>query len=90
MDLVLPEAEEEVRRHLRILERLEEQDIEDSELLAVLKVGEIETNPRELAILFQQQYRKWQRSLANIFGVQPNPFDSRFAGMGVSIPVVHG
>jgi hypothetical protein len=90
MNLVLPAAEPEVRRHLRILDGLEEQDIEDAELLAVVKVGEIEVNPKELMVLFQQQYRKWRASLANLFGVRPNPYDERFVGLGVNVPVIHG
>lgn len=90
MNLVLPAAEFEVRRHLRILDRLEEQDVEDSELLAVLEVGEIKINPNELSVLFKQQYLKWRASLANIFGVKPNPYDERFVGLGLNVRVAHG
>ena len=87
MNFVLLEAEPELRRHLRILDGLEEQDLNDTELLAVLEVGEIKINPDELRKLFTQQYRKWRASLANLLGITPNPYDQRFAGMGVNVPV---
>lgn len=88
MNFVLLEAEPEVRRHLRILDAIEEQNVNDLELLAVMEVGEIKVNPQELKVLFRQEYRKWQGSLGNLLGVTPNPFDQRFKGTGVNVPVM--
>ena len=57
------------------------------ELLAVLQVGEIQVNPNELKVLFRQEYRRWRSSLANLLGIIPNPYDQRFQGIGVNVPV---
>ena len=87
MNLVLPEAEVEARRHLSILDGIEEQQICDHELLAVTKVGEIDVRGDEQEAL-DKRYQHWRNALANIMGVIPNPFDKRFQG-GINVSVRH-
>jgi hypothetical protein len=87
-DRVLLDAEPEVRRHLRILDRIEDQMIDDLELLAVEGVDEIKVRKDEQAALWDQ-YEHWRRSLANIFGVMPNPFDQRLKSKGINVSVQH-
>ena len=81
MNRLLPEAYDEVRRLLSILDGVEQQIVEDQELLAVSKVDEIDIRPDEFKQLIKQ-YLWWQSSLANMFGVTPNPFDMRFVSWG--------
>lgn len=90
MNLLLPEAEGEARRHLTILDDIENQLNEDRELLAVTAVDEIKINPDEMRKL-RKEYQYWRHSMANLFGVYPNPFDKRWivAEGGVNVPVVH-
>lgn len=94
MDKLIPAAAPMVRRHLEILERIEMQGIDDYELMAVVKVDEIEVNKDEHKQLFGSDgYMRWRASLANLFGILPNPFDMRFsgiAGKGINGRVVHG
>ena len=87
MNLVLPEAEVEARRHLSILDGLETQMVCDHELLAVEQVGEIKVRKDEQEAL-DKRYEHWRNALANVMGVIPNPFDKRFQG-GVNVPVRH-
>jgi hypothetical protein len=93
MNRLLPEAYDEARRLLTILDGVEQQIVEDQELLAVSKVDEIDIRPDEFKQLVKQ-YLWWQASLANMFGVPPNPFDQRFSpygggGMGINVNVQH-
>jgi hypothetical protein len=88
MDLVLVPAEPEVRRHLGILDCIEDQMNADRELLAVNEVGEIKVRGTEMKEL-RVEYQYWRKSLANLLGVYPNPFDKRFESGGVNIPVHH-
>lgn len=92
MNRLLPEAYDEVRRLLVILDGVEQQIVEDQELLAVSKVDEIDIRPDEFKQLVKQ-YLWWQASLANMFGVPPNPFDQRFASYsgagGINVNVQH-
>lgn len=81
MNRLLPESYDEVRRLLAILDGVEQQIIEDQELLAVSKVDEIDIRPDEFKQLIKQ-YLWWQASLANMFGVTPNPYDQRFVSWG--------
>jgi len=79
MDKLLPAAAPEVRRHLEILERIECQGVEDYELMAVTKIDEIEINKDEHRQLWGNAgYMRWRASLANLFGIIPNPYDQRF------------
>lgn len=87
MNRVLPEAETEVRRHLAVLDKIESQQIDDMELLLVDKIDEISIRQTEQKEL-REQYVYWARSLANMFGVYPNPFDKRFyqtSGVNISV-----
>lgn len=85
MDRVLEAALPELRRHLRILDQIEEQMVEDLELMAVNGLGEIQVNQREQHQLWQN-YLRWVGSLCNILGVYRNPYDKR-GGTGLNIPV---
>ena len=85
MDVLQASAEEEVRRHLRILEKLEEQMVDDLELLAMSKADEIEFRPDEHKLL-KKEYVYWQGSLGNLFGCIPNPFDMRNRSGGINVP----
>jgi hypothetical protein len=86
MRRVLESALPEVRRILSILDQLEEQMVADHELLAVQALGEITVNPREQAQL-TGRYDYWVGALANVMGVERNPFDKRnpFAGLNVAV-----
>jgi hypothetical protein len=86
MDNILAESEELVRKHLRILDKIQEQQVEDLELLALSEAGEIKFNPAEQKML-DREYVKWVGSLANLFGIIPNPFDQRFKMLGINAPV---
>jgi hypothetical protein len=86
MNRILPEAEGEVRRHLAILDATEAQMLDDRELLAVNKVDELGIRPTEMKEL-RNEYLYWRMSLCNLLGVYPNPFDRRFANMGINVAV---
>lgn len=86
-DLVLPEALTEARRHISICDSIESQMICDHDLLAVKKVGEIETREDEHDKL-RREYDHWRNALANVLGIYPNPFDKRFTG-GANVRVSH-
>lgn len=90
MDKVLMAAEPQVRRHMQILDKIEEQMIGDQEILAVDVVGEITLRKTEMPEL-RKEYKYWQASLANLLGVYPNPFDKRndATSGGVNVPVNH-
>jgi hypothetical protein len=87
MNRVLVEAENQVRRHIGILDKIEAQMIDDQELLAVDGVDEIKIRPTEMKEL-RTEYQYWQRSMANLLGTYPNPFDRRFGSM-VNVGVSH-
>jgi hypothetical protein len=88
MDNILAESEELVRKHLAILDKIQMQQIDDLELLALLEADEIKFNPDEQKKL-DREYFKWVGSLCNLFGCIPNPFDQRFKAMGgVNVPVI--
>lgn len=88
MDLVLVEAEVEARRHVSILDRIEGQMVEDHDLLAVEKVGEITIRKDEQNQL-RKEYEYWRNALANVMGIYPNPWDKRFGINPVNVPVRH-
>lgn len=90
MKRVLVEALPELRRHLQILNQIEDQMVEDHELLAVQKLGEITIDPDEQDKL-TRRYNYWVDSLANIMGVYRNPFDKRLGkggGGGLNVAVM--
>jgi len=93
MNLVLPEAESEVRNHIAVLNNIEAQMSCDHELLAVTQVGEISIREDEQEAL-DKRYLRWRRGLGNLLGVYPNPFDRRYpgdstGGQAVNVPVRH-
>jgi hypothetical protein len=83
MDRILDAALPEVRRHIQILDSIEEQMVGDHELLAVEKLGEITVNTKEQYRL-TQRYDYWVNSLCNLLGVYRNPFDRRIGGGGAT------
>ena len=87
MNRVKDSALVQVRRHIQILDTIEQQKVDDLELLAVNKVGEIDIRPDEQQAL-DGQYLRWQASLANLLGIYPNPWDKRNAG-GINVPVLN-
>lgn len=87
MDRVLEDELPQVRRHLAILDKFEQQMIDDVELMAINRIDTIEVNQKEQAQLLVV-YDYWRKSLANLFGVTVNPSDQRFmGGMGVNVVV---
>jgi hypothetical protein len=86
MDRILADAEPEVRRQLAILDRIEELDVDGLEDVEVEQIGEITIDAKFYEKRWKQ-YDRWRRSLANLFGIAPNPFDQRLAAMGISVPV---
>lgn len=88
MDRILEEAVPEVRRHLQILDGLEDQMVNNHELMQIQKIDTIVVNStgahREQKEL-RKAYDDWVDSLANLFGVIRNPFDKRLRNYGRSI-----
>ncbi len=87
MNKVLLSAVPELERILGILDGIEQQSVDDLELLAVNKVGEIDINQgvqRQLVV----QYDRWLGALENLLGVPRNPYDKRQSGGGINARVV--
>lgn len=74
---ILPQAEEEFRRHLKILDEHECQILEALPNVQVESLGTIKINLKAFRA-YLQQYRFWCASLANLMGITPNPFDQRW------------
>lgn len=89
MTLVLPEALPQYRKILGFLDQTEQQKIDDQELLAVDKVGDINIRQKEMEQL-SQAYRYWQGRLANMLGVMVNPYSkvAEDSGGGAFTPVI--
>ncbi len=90
-DKILQPADVLVRKYLCQLDKIEAQVFEGSDLADVLETGATKVNPERLKEL-AKYYRLAQQSLANLFGVIPNPFDLRDwvmtgAGGGLNCPV---
>lgn len=87
MNRVLEEALPEVRRHLQILDTIEDQMVQNLELLQIKKIDTIEVNStgsdREQKQIVKV-YDRWVESLANLLGTYRNPFDKR-KGSGGSL-----
>lgn len=86
MNVIRPEAEPQIRRHMQILDGIEAQMIDDLELLAVSAVDEITIRPDEQGQL-EGRYLYWRDSLCNLLGIFPNPFDKRFMNSGINTGV---
>jgi len=81
---ILPQAEPLFRRHLKILEALECQILDYAPNVAVESIDTIKIDPKAFKQTVEQ-YRYWGKSLSNLMGIVPNPFDQRFNdwnGMG--------
>ena len=87
MNRVLAAAEVQAKNIVAKLDLIEEQMTADLELLAVTKVAEIEINDKEMPKL-RREYRHWQKTLGNLLGIPPNPYDQRFSN-SLSVPVEH-
>lgn len=77
MDKVLDAALGKVRSVIQVLEKLEQQMVDDQELLAVNQVDEIGIRGTEMREL-REEYQFHRNGLANLLGIYPNPFDKRF------------
>lgn len=95
MNKMLQEAIPLVRKYLAVLDAIESQMVGDMELLAIISIDEIEIRPKEMNDL-RREYLHWRATMANAFGVQPNPYDQRFSGYGgggagpnLNVPVIH-
>ena len=88
MDRLLPEALSKFREILTILDTIEQQKVADLELLAITSLGSINIQRDEQKLL-NQQYLEWRQALCSMLGIQPNPFDNRFGGMGINCHVIH-
>lgn len=87
MNQVKDEALGLIRELINVCDSIEAQMIEDHELLAVTKVGEIEIQPKEQEKL-DLRYDRWVGKLANALVVSRNPFDASM-GPGVNVGVRH-
>lgn len=76
MNKVLPAAIPLLDRILGNLETIEQQGVDDLELLAVMRVGDIDVAPNEHSKLLKQ-YDHWVGALCNLLGIQRNVFDKR-------------
>lgn len=81
MQRVLAAAEDQYRVILARLDAIEAQIVENTENLAVESIDEIKINPKEFEHLLNR-YMYWRTSLANLLGIQPNPYDQRFGSWG--------
>lgn len=85
MNRVLEAAVPEVRRHIQILDGIEDQKIQNLELLQITSLGEIAVNstgPDREQVQLEQQYDYWVAALANLLGCYRNPFDKRKTARG--------
>jgi hypothetical protein len=81
-NFILPTAEARLRKMLDRMDQIECQIEDNMENLEVSKIGEIEVRPDTFEQL-RKRYLWWQGAIANMLGVQPNPFDFRpWLGMG--------
>lgn len=87
MDKILPGAIPLLDRILTNLEIIEQQSVDDLELLAVNRVGDIEVSDKEHSRLLKQ-YDRWVGALCNLLGIQRNVFDKRGQGSSLNARVV--
>lgn len=86
MNRILEEAIPELRRHLSILDQIEEQSIQNIELLQITKIDTIvvnSTGPDREQRQIRETYNYWVDSLCNIMGIARNPFDKRLKNFGL-------
>jgi hypothetical protein len=89
-DRLLPTNYAAFRQLLDRLDGIEQQIEDDTENVAVDQLGDITLRKDEFPQLVRR-YLWWQRKLANMLGIVPNPFDQRFnswnGGGGVNVRV---
>lgn len=86
MNKIAPESEGTFRGLLDKLDGIEAQMIQDQPNIAAKQVGNVTPNQDEFKQLIYQ-YQYWQGQLSNMLAVPVNPFDKRFAAMGINCPV---
>lgn len=86
MNKIAPESEGTFRGLLDKLDGIEAQMIQDQPNIAAKQVGNVTPNQDEFKQLIYQ-YQYWQGQLSNMLAVPVNPFDKRFASMGINCPV---
>jgi hypothetical protein len=86
MTQALPEIESQVRLLLQRLDQTEAQMFDNQELLAIDGIGSIQIR-KDGQPKTRDQYAYWAAALGNIFNVEPNPYDQRFMGNGINVPV---
>jgi hypothetical protein len=84
---LLPEAIPQVRKLLQYCECTEEQKFGSQANAVVKSVDGIAMGGVEEQALLAKGYDHWRAALANMFGVPPNPFDMRYGGGRLNIPV---
>lgn len=84
---VAPSAEGLLRKWLQVLNAIDAQRTSTLEDLEVLKIGDIEINPRNQALL-RAQYDEYVDRLSTLLGVPRNPFDKRLNGGGLNVSVI--
>lgn len=85
---LLPAAIPQVRKLLRYCECTEEQRFTSQPNAVVKKVDGIEMGFAEEQEMLAKNYDYWRSALANMFGVMANPFDRRYGGASLNIPVM--
>ena len=87
MDRLLESSLPRFRKLLRVLDQIQDQQIDDLEFLAVETLGDIKVNLNEQKQLIRN-YDYWVAQLANFLGCPRNPFDKRLtstSGINVSV-----
>lgn len=84
---LLPEAIPKVRELLEELDCTEKQMSRSQANAVVKSVDGITMGGADEQELLRKNYDRWRSSLANVFGVVPNPFDRRYASIGLNLRV---
>ena len=86
MNRILEDALPELRRHLGILDKIEESIIENLDFLVAEKLGDITIDANVMEKL-TKQYDYWVASMCALMGVNRNPFDQRLKMRGINVGV---
>lgn len=84
---LLPEAIPQVRKLLQRCECTEEQRFSSQPNAVVKSVDGIQMGAADEQEMLSKNYDHWRSALANMFGVVPNPFDRRYASVGLNLRV---
>ncbi len=74
---ILPAAMPKFRELLDKCDCTEGERFENQDALIASKVGSIELRGREGQVALAQNYNYWRQGLANLLGIDPNPYDKR-------------